>query len=246
PGGPRPRHPGPRRPGADRRHPSRLLVAPRAGGPHLRRAGRGAQDERRPPHPPGLRDGEEAVSEGSGGLDAPRPVRPGEEIDARRLAAWLADHLPAPAAGAPLSVEQFPGGHSNLTYLVRWGERELVLRRPPVGSRVKTAHDMGREYRVLSRLPDLYPRAPLALAACDDPAVLGAPFYVMERVRGVILRGPAPPPGVDLPPERMRRLSEAVVDGLAELHAVDVSRAGLADFGRPEGYVQRQVAGWSE
>ena len=179
--------------------------------------------------------------------DAARPVRPGEEVDPERLAAWLADHLPdaAPKASA-LTVLQFPGGHSNLTYLVRQGDRELVLRRPPVGSAVKTAHDMGREYRVLSRLGALYPKAPRALAACDDPAVLGAPFYVMERVRGVILRHPKLPAGVDLPPERMRQLSEAAVDGLAELHAVHYRAAGLADFGRPEGYVGRQVGGWSE
>jgi aminoglycoside phosphotransferase (APT) family kinase protein len=179
-------------------------------------------------------------------LDAARPVRPGEEIDPDRLAAWLAGHLEGFDLSAPLAIEQFPGGHSNLTYLVRAGERELVLRRPPVGSKVKTAHDMGREYRILSRLPDLYPKAPRALAACDDPAVLGAPFYVMERVRGVILRSARLPPGLDLPPERMRPLSEAAVDGLAELHAVDYRAAGLADFGRPEGYVGRQVTGWSE
>jgi len=185
---------------------------------------------------------------GSAGLDAPRPVRPGEELDAGRLAAWLADHLPAPPAGreAPLAVQQFPGGHSNLTYLLHWGDRELVLRRPPVGSRVKTAHDMGREHRLLSRLGAVYPKAPRALAAEDDPAVLGAPFYVMEPVHGVILRGPVLPKGVELPLERMRRLSEALVDGLAELHAIDLEAAGLADFGRPEGYVARQVAGWSE
>ncbi|HEV7516253.1 MAG TPA: phosphotransferase, partial [Thermoanaerobaculia bacterium] len=103
--------------------------------------------------------------------DAARPVRPGEEVDPERLQAWLAGHLPDAAASTlPVTVEQFPGGHSNLTYLIRQGDRELVLRRPPVGSAVKTAHDMGREYRVLSRLGPLYPRAPRALAACDDPA----------------------------------------------------------------------------
>jgi aminoglycoside phosphotransferase (APT) family kinase protein len=177
--------------------------------------------------------------------DAARPVRPGEELDAGRLAAWLDEHLSAPPSSPDLAVEQFPGGHSNLTYLIRWGDRELVLRRPPVGSRVKTAHDMGREYRVLSRLGPLYPKAPRALAACDDPNVLGAPFYVMERVRGLILRHPKLPAGLDLPPASMRGLSEAVVDGLVELHAVDFRAAGLADFGHPAGYVERQVEGWS-
>ncbi|HEX4965215.1 MAG TPA: phosphotransferase family protein [Thermoanaerobaculia bacterium] len=179
-----------------------------------------------------------------GPLDATRPVRPGEEIDAAPLAAWLQERLPG--IEAPLEIEQFPGGHSNLTYLLRFGDRELVLRRPPFGSKVKTAHDMGREFRVLSRLYKLYPKAPRALFHCDDPEVIGAPFYVMERVRGVILRQQKPPAGVDLNPERMRALSEAAVDGLAELHGVDYRAAGLDDLGHPEGYVARQVAGWSE
>jgi aminoglycoside phosphotransferase (APT) family kinase protein len=164
-----------------------------------------------------------------------------------------------------VTVEQFPGGHSNLTYLVRDGERELILRRPPIGSSVKSAHDMGREHRVLSRLHRHYPKAPRALAACDDPAVIGAPFFIMERVRGVILRGreqlgeqTAPPPGQTpltriappdlapppaLPPWQV--LSEATVDALAELHAVDVAAADLADLGRPAGYAERQVSGWT-
>lgn len=179
-------------------------------------------------------------------IDATRPVRPGEELDAAPLRAWLADHLPEASGSADLEIEQFPGGHSNLTYLLRLGDRELVLRRPPFGSKVKTAHDMGREYRVLSRLHAVYPKAPRALACCDDPSVIGVPFYVMERVRGVILRHQKLPPGMELAPEDMRRISEAAVDGLAELHAVDYEAAGLGDLGRPAGYVERQVSGWAE
>jgi aminoglycoside phosphotransferase (APT) family kinase protein len=183
-------------------------------------------------------------------IDSPRAVRPGEEIDAAALAVWLKPRLPG--VEGPLAVEQFPGGHSNLTYLLRFdgrgnrGDRELVLRRPPVGSRVKTAHDMGREHRVLSRLHAAYPKAPRALLHCDDPAVIGAPFYLMERVRGVILRRQTAPEGIDLGPERMRAISEAAVDGLADLHAVDYRAAGLEDLGHPEGYAARQVAGWTE
>jgi aminoglycoside phosphotransferase (APT) family kinase protein len=176
-------------------------------------------------------------------LDSTRPVRPGEEIDAAALALWLEERLPGTTG--PVEIEQFPGGHSNLTYLLRFQDRELVLRRPPVGSKVKTAHDMGREFRVLSRLYAVYPKAPRALLHCDDPSVIGAPFYVMERVRGIVLRHQRPPEGVDLPPERMRALSEAAVDGLADLHAVDFRAAGLGDLGRPEGYVTRQVEGWT-
>jgi aminoglycoside phosphotransferase (APT) family kinase protein len=176
-------------------------------------------------------------------LDATRPVRPGEEIDAAALALWLKPRLPG--IEGPIAIEQFPGGHSNLTYLLRFGDDELVLRRPPFGSKVKTAHDMGREYRVLSRLYAAYPKAPRALLHCDDPEIIGAPFYIMERVRGVILRQPRAPQGIDLPPERMRAISEAAVDGLADLHAVDYRAAGLEGLGKPEGYVIRQVEGWT-
>jgi aminoglycoside phosphotransferase (APT) family kinase protein len=176
--------------------------------------------------------------------DSTRPVRPGEEIDAAALTVWLKSRLPG--IEGPAAVEQFPGGHSNLTYLLRFGDRELVLRRPPFGSKVKTAHDMGREFRVLSRLHAVYPRAPRALLHCDDSEVIGAPFYIMERVRGVILRHQKAPAGVDLNPPLMRSISEAAIDGLADLHAVDWRAAGLEDLGRPEGYVARQVEGWTE
>jgi len=177
-------------------------------------------------------------------MDSTRPVRPGEELNASALALWLRERMDG--VEGPVEIEQFPGGHSNLTYLLRFGDRELVLRRPPFGSKVKTAHDMGREFRILSRLHAVYPKAPRALLHCDDPEVIGAPFYVMERVRGVILRHQRAPEGIDLPPATLRALSEAAVDGLAELHAVDYDAAGLGDLGRPEGYVARQVSGWSE
>jgi aminoglycoside phosphotransferase (APT) family kinase protein len=177
-------------------------------------------------------------------LDDTRPIRPGEEIDAAPLAVWLKERLPG--VEGPIAIEQFPGGHSNLTYLLRFGDRELVLRRPPFGSKVKTAHDMGREFRVLSRLYAAYPKAPQALLHCDDSELIGAPFYVMERMRGIILRQQKAPAGIDLNPRRMHAISEAAVDGLAELHAVDYRAAGLEDLGHPQGYVARQIEGWSE
>jgi aminoglycoside phosphotransferase (APT) family kinase protein len=181
----------------------------------------------------------------SGFLDAPRAVRPGEEIDAAALLAWLTPQVPG--LRGPITVEQFPSGHSNLTYLLRdEAGRELVLRRPPRGSAVKTAHDMGREHRILSRLWQSYPLAPRALAFTDDASVIGAPFYVMERVRGVVLRGARPPRGLEIAPATMRRISESLVRELARLHAVDADAAGLGDLGRPEGYVLRQVRGWCE
>jgi aminoglycoside phosphotransferase (APT) family kinase protein len=174
--------------------------------------------------------------------DEPRAVRAGEELDAAALAAYvnreLGDH-------GSVAVEQFPGGHSNLTYLVRHGDRECVLRRPPFGSKVKSAHDMGREVAVLSKLAPVYARAPRVLAYEPTGGVIGAPFYLMERRRGVILRR-------ELPGElaadrgRLARLCELLVDALVELHAVDFAAAGLGELGKPAGYVERQVRGWAE
>ncbi len=178
---------------------------------------------------------------GSEWIDRPQPVRAGEEVNVARLEAFLRERLPG--FEGPLEVEQFPRGFSNLTYLVRAGSRELVLRRPPMGAAIKSAHDMGREHRILSRLSGVYDKAPTPLVFCDDPDVLGAPFYVMERVEGVILR-PKMPAAMHPPPERMAAIADGLIDTLAELHAVDFEAAGLGDLGRPEGYVRRQIDGW--
>ncbi|RMH38494.1 MAG: phosphotransferase family protein [Deltaproteobacteria bacterium] len=175
-------------------------------------------------------------------LDRPAPVRAGEELDLTRLAPWVRDALGSPAA--QVTVAQFPGGHSNLTYWVRVGDDEYVLRRPPFGANVKSAHDMRREYRILSNLSRHYPRAPEPVAFCDDPAVLGCEFYLMRRVRGAIIRR-TPPPGIDLSPPVAADLCEAFVDTLAELHSLEPDAIGLGDFGRPDGYVQRQIEGWT-
>ncbi len=142
-------------------------------------------------------------------------------------------------------MEQFKSGYSNLTYLLHAGDQELVLRRPPVGSQVATAHDMTREWRVLSGLHPVWDKVPEPLVLCEDRHVLGAPFYLMERVRGVILRSTMPR-NLELTPETSRRLSEIFVDTLVELHNVDLEEAGLDDMGRPEGYVERQVVGWTK
>jgi aminoglycoside phosphotransferase (APT) family kinase protein len=175
-------------------------------------------------------------------LDPTTPTRPGEELPLARLEAYLLQRLPD--AVGPLSVTQFPHGHSNLTYLLRLGETEWVLRRPPFGNQVKTAHDMGREFRVLSGLCAVFPAAPCPRLYCDDEGILGAPFYVMERRRGVVLRKELPP-GVTIDPPTARRLSAALIDTLAQLHALDFRAAGLGELGKPEGYVARQVSGWS-
>ena len=177
-------------------------------------------------------------------LDEPGEVREEERLDPERLRPFLAKAFPG--TSGPVSVLQFRQGHSNLTYLVRLGEREAVLRRAPFGAQVKTAHDMRREFTILSALQGAYRRAPRPIAFCDDESIIGARFYLMERVRGVVLRGDAAPPGVELSRGLLRATSTALVDNLAELHAVDLARAGLGAVGRPEGYVARQVAGWTE
>lgn len=172
-------------------------------------------------------------------LDEPGRIRPGEELPLDRLGAYLRDRLPG--IHEPIVVEQFPHGHSNLTYLIRAGDREMVLRRPPFGNVVKSAHDMGREYRVLSRLSLVYAPAPRPFLLCDDETVIGAPFYVMERRHGIILRQ-TPTHAID--PPLAGRLCHALVDNLAALHGIDYHAAGLGDLGKPEGYVERQVSGW--
>ncbi len=172
--------------------------------------------------------------------DQPRAVRAGEELDGAALAAWLDRELGSHDA---VTVEQFPGGHSNLTYLVHHGDREYVLRRPPFGSKVKSAHDMGREVAVLSKLAPVYDRAPRVIAFDAEGSVLGAPCYLMERRRGIILRKELP---VGLDHAVLPRVCELLVDALVELHAVDYRAAGLGDFGKPVGYIERQVTGWTE
>ena len=170
-------------------------------------------------------------------------IRPGEELDLAKLEPFLRSHFPNESGN--LVVRQYPSGHSNLTYSVQLGSREMVLRRPPFGSKVKTAHDMSREFRVLSKLHGHYPPAPQVLLFCEDLSVLGAPFYLMEPIHGVILRSDVPA-GLDFSPNVARRVSESFLDNLALLHGLDYNQIGLADLGKPQGYLERQVRGWIE
>jgi aminoglycoside phosphotransferase (APT) family kinase protein len=176
-------------------------------------------------------------------LDHPAATRSGEELDLAKLEPYLRHHFPN-EAGA-LKVQQYLSGHSNLTYSLRLGSRELVLRRPPFGSKVKSAHDMSREFRVLSKLHSAYSPAPEVLLYCADDSFLGTPFYVMAPIHGVILRKD-PPSGLEYPAEKARRLSESFIESLIRLHRVDYAAVGLSDLGRPEGYLERQVRGWTE
>jgi aminoglycoside phosphotransferase (APT) family kinase protein len=178
-----------------------------------------------------------------------REVRPTEQLDWTALAKYLRWNLPSQLKGldlaADLEVSQFPGGHSNLTYLARMGGAELVIRRPPLGPVPPKAHDMAREYRWLAALNPVFPLAPRPYLLCEDTSVIGSVFYVMERRRGIVVRHEEPLPLADHPAQR-RRVSEALIDTLANLHAVDVSSPPLADMGKPEGFVERQVRGWTD
>ena len=173
-----------------------------------------------------------------------RPVRASEQLDWSRIEAYLRDALPQHPT-ARMLVEQFPGGHSNLTYLLRFGDFEAVLRRPPFGPVPPRAHDMARECRVLSAVHPHFPLAPRPLLLCEDAAVAGFTFYVMERRRGIVLRLEEPPQVHDQPEVR-RAISEAVVDTLVDLHGIDITATGLVALGKPEGFVARQIRGWTE
>jgi aminoglycoside phosphotransferase (APT) family kinase protein len=168
--------------------------------------------------------------------------RPDERLDSSRLEPWLRARLPG--ADGALSVRQFFGGKANLTYLLRFGEQEFVLRRPPLGPIPPGAHDMRREHRVLAALHRCFPLAPRSLLLCEDESIIGAVFIVEERRHGFVIRDDIPPEFAGRP-QLNRRIGEALVDALADLHLVPPAAVGLADLGRPAGYVERQLAGWT-
>jgi aminoglycoside phosphotransferase (APT) family kinase protein len=178
-------------------------------------------------------------------------IRPGEELDKPALAKYLRSNLPAfpdeesGSGTEPIEVEQFPGGHSNLTYMVRIDGREFVLRRPPFGPVAPTAHDMPREYRLLAAINPVFHLAPKPYLLCEDPSIIGAPFYLMERRKGLVIRREIPPEiGNDM--NLRRRVSQGLIDTLASLHAVDIQASGLVSLGKPVGFMARQVRGWSD
>lgn len=172
-------------------------------------------------------------------------VRPGEELNLAALADWLLGKIEGAEGG--VTVEQFPGGHSNLTYLLRMNGdgREFVLRRAPLGPVAPKAHDMAREFRVLQMVHPHFREAPAVFHLCEDPTVLGAVFFLMERRHGLILRDDVPPQLAKVP-NYAQRVSEAFIDGMIRLHAIDASSPGLIALGRPEGFLARQVQGWAD
>lgn len=175
-------------------------------------------------------------------IDQPTHTRTGEELDALKLKSYLRDKVPG--FGNEISISQFPGGYSNLTYFIQAGEHEYVLRRPPFGANIKSAHDMAREYHVLERLRAAgFTKVPDVVHLCEDESVMGVKFYLMKRVKGVILRNRLPKE-LTMTEGSFRELSKATIDQLVKLHKIDLKSSGLDALGKPEGYVQRQVEGW--
>lgn len=170
-------------------------------------------------------------------------VRRGEELDIPALTDHLRPHIPH--VNHPIDVEQFPGGHSNLTYLLRIADREYVLRRAPLGPVAPKAHDMIREFHILEAVHPHFPPAPEVYLLCEDPSVLGAPFYLMQRRRGIILRDRIPKE-ISAHENYAARISQAFTDCLIQLHAVDLAKNNLLKLGKPDGFVERQVKGWSD
>lgn len=169
-------------------------------------------------------------------------VRDGEELDVGRLTDFLRSKTEFTGT---LEISQFRAGSSNLTYLIKAGTDEFVLRRPPFGNTVKTAHDMRREFDVLSKLSAVYRPAPRPILFCDDNSIIGSEFYLMERRHGLIIRGRAPEQ-LENSPDAQRAVCESFIHNLADLHSLDYEAAGLGGLGRPEGYCRRQVEGWTK
>lgn len=181
-----------------------------------------------------------------------RPIRPGEELNAANLVSFLRENLDA--ATDEIEIAQFPAGSSNLTYSIKIGAAEYVLRRPPHGNTVKSAHDMKREFDVLEKLSKVYQPAPKPLVYSDDESIIGSEFYLMERRHGLIVRGKSPtsePPAsagestLESSPNLRKAVCESFIGNLAMLHALDYQKIGLGDLGKPEGYARRQVTGWT-
>lgn len=176
-------------------------------------------------------------------LDRPGSVREGEELDAAAVGDYLR-RIDPDLAGTP-AIRQYRGGASNLTYELAFDDRALILRRPPFGTKAKSAHDMGREYRIQKALKPVYRYVPEMIAYCDDPSVIGSEFYVMEKLEGIIPRANLPR-GVEPSEDEVRAMCRNVIDTMIELHTIDPAAAALSDIGKGAGYVRRQIEGWSD
>jgi aminoglycoside phosphotransferase (APT) family kinase protein len=175
--------------------------------------------------------------------DKAERIRDGEEVNSSQIETFLKDHISG--LDGELSIQQFPSGHSNLTYLLKIGQNEFVLRRPPFGTKAKSSHDMGREFRMLKALRPVFPYCPEPLVYTEDISIIGCSFYIMERIQGIILRKELPV-GMNLTTTQARDLCEALLDVQVKLHSIDYKQVGLGDYGIPEGYAKRQVEGWTK
>lgn len=176
-------------------------------------------------------------------IDQAVNIRNGEELDKQKLTAYLKDKLIE--FEGELQIKQFPGGFSNLTYLIVVKNQEYVLRKPPLGANIKSAHDMRREFKVLSLLEPVYDKIPKPILFCEDEDIIDSPFYLMERVKGIILRNRIPN-GLELTSDHFRKLSVRTIENLVDLHKLELEKSNLISLGKPKGYVKRQVQGWSE
>ncbi len=174
-------------------------------------------------------------------LDSTVPLKPTEGFDIDLLNDYIDQHIPS--ISKVQAITRFPGGYSNITYCLQTAEDELVLRMPPAGAHIQSAHDMGREFRVLRLLEPHYKKIPHPIHYCETETILGAPFYLMQKLNGVILRADNAP-AMQLSADDMRNISIALVDNLVALHAIDIHQTGLIQLGKPEGYTGRQVSGW--
>ncbi|HEV8159917.1 MAG TPA: phosphotransferase family protein [Pyrinomonadaceae bacterium] len=179
-----------------------------------------------------------------------KPVRASENLDWENLQKYVRGKLKEILGDdfdetAKFEVEQFPGGHSNLTYLLRFGTQEFVLRRPPFGDIPAKAHDMAREFRILETVHPVYNLAPRPFVLCEDAEIIGSTFYVMERRKGIVIRN-SEPAEIENNPAKRRKVSEAMIDALVALHKIDIEKQNLTTLGKPEGFVTRQVNGWTK
>jgi len=176
-------------------------------------------------------------------IDSPKSVRKEDSLDKHKLSVYLSTHLESFNVHDELQIQQFPGGASNLTYLLKWNNKQAILRTSPHGANIKSAHDMGREFNVLNKLEKSFQYSPRTLLYCDDNEIIGRPFYLMQKVTGIIPRKSFPMP---VNPELAKTLCKDLIDVHVALHDIDIDKAGLSDLGKGQGYIQRQISGWNK
>lgn len=175
-------------------------------------------------------------------IDTPKKVRQEDNLDKHKLSVYLSTHLEEFHVQDKLQIQQFPGGASNLTYLIKWRDKQAILRTAPRGANIKGAHDMGREFKVLNTLENCFSYSPRALLYCGDNEIIGRPYYLMQKVTGIIARKSFPMP---VNPELAQILCKDLIDVHVAMHNIDIEQTGLSNLGKGEGYIQRQISGWN-